>query len=171
MYRIYDKPEAIRRVQNYLRVVGNPEIFIFPSGIYDDNTRRSVIDFQTERNIEPSGEVDRITFNQLFLEFLTINKNNELTRKLDSFLRFPLMPGESAGGMVHLNRSLARVLDYYGYTHRLRNSNFYSNETSEAVRILRGIYLLEEKDMIDEEFYSRLTNDHDSIGQFNNNFR
>ncbi len=170
MYRVYDKPEAIRQVQQFLRVVGNPDIFIFPSGIYDENTRLSVLDFQSARELSTSGEVDRITFDKLYAEYVIINERNELNRRLDSFIRFPLNPGDSSSGMMHINRSLARVLDYYGFTHRLRNSSFYSDETVEAVRILRKIYSLDENNIIDEEFYIRLMRDHDSIGQFNNNF-
>ena len=170
MYKVYDKPEAIRQIQIYLRVAGNPDIFIFPSGIYDENTRLAVLDFQSTWEITPSGEVDRITFDKLYEEYATINKRNELIQRLDSFIRFPIIPGKSSDGLMHINRTIARVLDYYGYTHRLRDSNFYSDETAEAVRILRGIYSLDTKNIIDEEFYLRLINDHDSIERFNNNF-
>ena len=53
MYRVYDKPEAIRHVQRYLIVVGDPNIFI-ATGIYDENTRdavyavESLFGFQTD---------------------------------------------------------------------------------------------------------------------------
>ncbi len=171
MYRIDDKPEAIRQVQTYLRVVGNPEIFIYPSGIYDENTRLSVIDFQTSRDITPSGDVDKTTFDLLFSEYVTANDKNELNRTLDSFISFPLLPGDSSDGMTHINKTLSRVLEHYGHTHSLRGGNFYSDETAEAVKIMRGIYMLEELEMIDEVFYLRLIADHDSIGRFNNNFR
>lgn len=171
MYRVYDKPEAIRQVQTFLITVGNPDIFVFPSGIYDENTRLSVLEFQSAREIAPSGEVDRITFEKLYEEYVITKEKNELNEKLDSFMIFPIVPGDNSNEMIHLNRSFARVLDYYGFTHRLRSSNFYSDETAEAVRILRGIYSLEEKNIIDEELYLRLMRDHDSIGHFNNNFR
>ena len=49
MYRIYDKPEAIKNVQQYLSVVGNPNIFVAKTGIYDENTRLSVINFQKDK--------------------------------------------------------------------------------------------------------------------------
>ncbi len=171
MYRIYDRQEAVRQVQNFLRIVGNPDIAIFPSGIYDESTRLSVLDFQSVRKIKPSGEVDRITFDRLYEEYVETNKKNELNQRLDSFISLPIFPGDISEEIMHINRTLARVLDYYGFTHRLRSSNFYSDETAEAVRILRGIYSLEERNIIDEELYLRLILDHDSMGRFNNNFR
>ena len=170
MYRIYDRPEAIKRVQDYLRIAANPNIFVAPSGVYDENTRLSVRDFQSSRGLEPTGEVDRVTFDLLFSEYAFLTNRNALRDALDSFIFFPILPGSSSNGMMHINRTLARVLDYYGFTHRLRSSNFYSGETSEAVRILRGVYLMGGADLIDEEFYQRLIKDHDSMGQFNNNF-
>lgn len=170
MYMVYDKPEAIRQIQIYLRVAGNPDFFIFPSGIYDENTRLAVLDFQSKWKITPSGEVDRITFDKLYEEYVETNKKNELNQRLDSFISLPIFPGDISEEIMHINRTLARVLDYYGFTHRLRSSNFYSDETAEAVRILRGIYSLEERNIIDEELYLRLILDHDSMGRFNNNF-
>lgn len=170
MYRINDKPAAIRAVQEYLRTVGDENIFIFPSGIYDDNTKEAVRKFQSNRNLEPTGEVDRITFDLIFSEHILLTERDNLRRITDSFITFPLYPGRAQRGMTHINRILANLLDYYGFTHRLRGGDFYSLETEEAVRILREIYLLENANLIDEDFYIRITKDHDSIGLFNNNF-
>jgi hypothetical protein len=72
--------------------------------------------------------------------------------------------------MIHVNRTLTRLLDHYGYTHNLRESNFYSQNTADAVKILRRIYLLEDKNLIDEELYGRMINDHDSIFESQNIF-
>lgn len=170
MYRIYDRPEAIRSVQRYLRLAGNPDIFVAPSGVFDENTRLSVIDFQSRNQLDPTGVVDYETFVILYEEYVFLNDKNTLNEKLDSFIDFPLLPGYIDDAMIHLNRSLRRILDHYGFTHRLRDSNFYSAETSRAVEILRSVYLLDPGDLIDEEFYIRMVKDHDSIGLFNNNF-
>ncbi len=170
MYRINDRSEAIRTVQRYLRVVGNSEIFVAPTGVYDENTRLSIIDFQSRNQLEQTGVVDRETFELLYSQYVYISSRNALNDKLDSFIRFPLLPGDMNDAMIHINRTLRRLLDYYGFTHRLRDSNFYSAETGNAVDILRKIYLLKAGNFIDEEFYLRMLKDHDSVGLFNNNF-
>ena len=163
MYRINDRSEAIRRVQRYLTVAGNPEIFVAPTGVFDDNTRLSVIDFQKSKRIEESGVVDKITFDLLFEDFTFINERESIREKFDSFITFPLFPGEMSDGMMHINRTLSRLLNHYGLPNDVRNSNFYSPATSIAVGLLQKIYLLEEKNMIDEKFYSRMVEDHNSI--------
>ena len=61
---------------------------------------------------------------------------------------------------------MRNILNYYGITNRLNESNFYSEESALAVKTLRQIYLLEDRRNIDEELYLRMTKDHDSIGKF-----
>lgn len=169
MYRVYDKPEAIRSVQRYLITVGDSDIFIAPTGVYDDNTRLSVIDFQTRFNLNPTGEVDYETFTLLYNEYVLLTRNMETGDLTDSFLQFPLLPEKTSSGIAHINLTLGRILDYYGFTHRLRDTNFYSEETSIAVDILQDVYMLDKKDFIDEEFYRRMIIDHDSIAKVQNN--
>ena len=169
MYRVYDKSEAIRSVQRYLIVAGDPDIFIVPTGVYDDNTRLSVIDFQTRFDLKPTGEVDYETFTLLYDEYVLLTKDIETRDITDSFIQFPLLPGKASNGMAHINLTLGRILDYYGFAHRLRGNNFYSEETALAVGILRDVYMLDKKDYIDEEFYRRMIIDHDSIARVQNN--
>ena len=170
MYRIYDKPEAIKRVQKYLAIISNPKIFVAPTGIYDQNTMLSVKDFQRTRGILDSGIVDYQTFTLLYKEYEYQSKINTIKEISDSFIDFPLLPGDLKDEMIHVNRSLRRLIEYYGFTSSLLNSNFYSKNTSDAVKILREIYSLPNKDLIDEKFYLRMMKDHDSIKKFQTNF-
>ena len=163
MYRINDKSSAIESVQRYLRVVGNQDIFVAPTGVYDENTKLSVMDFQGKNGLSVDGIVDIITFDKLFYQYSLILERDNIREKFDSFIRFPLLPGQFSGAMIHINRTLSRLLDHYGETHNLRESNFYSPSTADAVKIIRRIYLLEDKNLIDEELYGRMINDHDSI--------
>ena len=164
MYRIDNRSEAIKRVQQYLLVVGNPDIFVATTGAYDENTRLSVLDYQGVNNLEQSGVVDRITFDRMFGDFIKITEREKIKNALDPFIVFPILPGSFSDEMIHINRTLGRLLTHYGYSHSIRDSNFYSKSTSEAVKIMRLIYLLDEKDSIDEELYSRMMRDLDSIG-------
>lgn len=166
MYRINDRPAAIERVQNYLRVAGNPEIFVAPTGVYDENTRLSVIEFQREKGLVASGIVDRITFDTLFSAFVSINERDKIAKDFGSFLDFPIIPGSFSREMIHINRILRTLLDYYGVTHDLSDSSFYSKSTSRAVNEVRRIYLMGTADFIDEDLYLTMVRDHRSL--FNN---
>jgi len=163
MYRINDKTSAIEEVQKFLRLVGNKDIFVAPTGVYDDNTKKSVIDFQSENGINVNGIVDLLTFTKLFDKYLFALKNGITVENTKTFINFPLLPGQFNDAMIHINRTLSRLLDYYGHTHNLMESNFYSKSTIEAVSIIRKIYLLQDKNLIDEELYRRMIDDHNSI--------
>ena len=170
MYRINDRSSAIKRVQEYLRSVGNKNIFVAPTGIYDENTRLSVIDFQSQNNIKADGIVDIITFDMLFGAYSFAIKNKLTHEKVDSFINFPLLPGLFADELTHINRTLIKLLDFYGQPHSLNESNFYSDSTSNAVKLIRKIYFLDDKNFIDEELYRRMIIDHDSIFEAKDNF-
>lgn len=168
MYRVNEKQEAIRAVQTYLALVGNQNIFVAPTGVFDDNTRLSVIDFQDARGIDPTGIVDYETFTQIYSDYVSRINVEDVINRTESFIVFPLIPGSNSNGMIHINQVMKRVLDYYGIHHNLRINGFYSQNTKEAVSTLRKIYQLEESDIIDEIFYQRLINDHNSISKINN---
>ena len=168
MYRINDKTEAKRRVQNYLRAV-SPGVFVAPSGVFDENTRLALIAFQEKMNLEPSGMVDLDTFEMLFSEYSLINMKKRVEESIPGAAHFPLSIGDMSEIIFSINNNLARMLDYYGIIHRLRASSFYSQETAQAVRELRRIYMLEDSENIDEIFYFRLINDLDSISNFRRN--
>ena len=171
MYRIYDKAAAITEVQTFLRIIGNPDIFVSPTGVFDENTALSVKDYQERRNLLPTGMVDKETFDLMYAEYITENERDEAEIKLLSFISFPLLPGKTSDGMIHLNKMMSELLDYYGITHTLRVNSFYSKQTADAVRQLRKIYLLDDFEFIDEAFYIRMVRDHNSINHAGNYFK
>ncbi len=170
MYKIYDKEEAIKNVQNYLRLVGSSDIFVAPTGVYDDNTRLSVADFQSRNGIASTGEVDLATFDLLFAKYEISVAESDLRSKTDSFISFPITPGQTADEMTHINNMISRLLDYYGFSHRIRSNRSYSDETAKGVEILRKVYQLDDEKLIDEALYLKMIRDHDSIGRVHNNF-
>ena len=163
MYSLNDKSKAIKKIQKYLSNVGNRDIFVAPTGVYDENTRLSVIDFQGKNNINKSGVVDRITFESLYSEYVRIQERDIIRKKVNSFINFPILPGSFFSEMIHINNLLINLLEYYGIHHNLRENAFYSEETANAVQRLRGIYLLEDGNFIDERLYARMLSDYDSI--------
>ena len=170
MYRMNDRAAAIESVQNYLRAVGNPDIFVAPTGIFDENTRLSVIDFQGRNGLRESGVVDRITFELLFAAFVALTERERIRNAFDSFISFPILPGSFSDAMIHINRTLASLLNHYGLSHSLRESNFYSDATAQAVSDIRKIYRMDIKEYIDEELYAAMIRDHNSIWDSNKLF-
>lgn len=166
MYRIYDTQSAIREVQIYLSLVGNTDVLVAPNGIYDDNTRLSVSDFQLKEGLAVTGEVDRATFELLYEKYVIAVEKARLNNAIDSFVSFPIFPGFASMEMIHINETLGRLMSHYGFNHNLRASSFYSSETEIAVSELRTLYRLMDKNYIDEIFYIRMIKDHNSIALF-----
>ena len=168
MYNINDKESATKQVQEYLAYIDDTGIYIAPSGVYDDNTRQAVSTFQQMNNLEVTSEVDKATFDLLYYTYKEKKTRNEVAQAVGSRLSFPMEIGYYSPFMVEVNHIIAELMDYYGHTHRIVRGGYFSEETAAAVRILGGIYLLEENGIIDEIFYNRMILDYDSVKLFNN---
>ncbi|MBQ8321997.1 MAG: peptidoglycan-binding protein [Clostridia bacterium] len=166
MYRITDTPSAIKEVQKYLSSYSEDAKFIPPSGVYDDVTRVAVTKFQDEFGIEPSGIVDYLTFITLYDNYIRTLRAHEVSEALDSLIIFPLVRGTKNQTVRQINHIMGRLLDYYGVIHSLINTSVFTEETERAVIALREIYAMERLGIIDEEFFRRISLDHDSIYDF-----
>ena len=163
MYRIYEKTEAIKRVQTYLKEVSKIEGFVVPSEIYDEVTRKSVIYFQAENDLEVTGEVNKATFDLLYKLYKEQIYHREI-RKTNHFnLIFPIKKGDFSTEINYLNYIMSELLDYYRSSHSLRRSNFFSDESVRAVVMLRKIYMLPYAEYIDEALYVRMIDDYNGI--------
>ena len=166
MYRINDRVTPIREIQSYLRGIGYSSYPINTNGVYDDNTRAAVTDFQERSEISATGEVDLYTFERLRDEFKAKGIARRVTNELAPTTVFPLLRGTVDDVMTHINSMMSSLLDYYGMTHSIRVGRSFSKETAEGAAILRSIYSLSEGEEIDEELYFRMRRDRESIASF-----
>lgn len=167
MYRVYNKPDAISRVQSYLQAVGVGVNYIAPSGVYDSATKEAITIFQRSNSLPDNGVVDKKTFDLLYSKYVDSQLKKETDNNTAGLMNFPFLPTESSRGMVHINRLLAGLLVYYGFSHNIRfDSNIFSKETERAVEIMRKIYLLAPSKEIDWQLYRRMISDYNSISEF-----
>ena len=166
MYRITDTPSAIKEVQKYLSSYSQSAKFIPPSGVYDDITRMAVIELQNQFDIEPTGIVDYLTFITLYDNYISTLRAKDISEALDSLTAFPLVRGARNQTIRQINAIMGRLLDYYGVIHSLINTSVFTAETERAVIALRKIYVMDRLGIIDEEFFRRISLDHDSIYDF-----
>ena len=163
MYRLNDKKSAIKEIQKYLSKVSPSNIIVVPTGIYDDNTKLSVINFQKNTGLSESGVVDYETFTALYREYKKVENENEISNLTYSFLDFPIKPGTHRNEMIHINEMLNNLLLYYGRGRLTRPGPIFSCETEGAVKVMREIYLLDKSSEIDQALSERLVSDHKSI--------
>ena len=166
MYKISDKPAAIREVQRYLRHIGYDSYPVIVSGVYDDNTKLAVEDFQGSNGIAISGVIDALTFSRLYDKYKSYVKAKKLRDKYKSLIEFPLTRGTVSDEMLHVNRMISELLKKYGIANVFRVNRTFSNETQAGVKELRRIYDLNDNEVIDEELYIRIFNDYDSAFKF-----
>ena len=122
-----------------------------------------MIDFQDRYGLNKSGVVDMRTFDLLYTEYKRIIERESAQTEVGDYGRFPFKPGDFSPFLAVVGDKIACLLDHYGVTHDLMKSDYYSISLSEAVKEIRKIYLLEPMDLIDEELYSRLAVDYNSL--------
>lgn len=154
MYNIEDKPGAIKEVQRLLGVS--------QSGIYDEMTKKSIISFQSKRNIEASGITDYQTFTALVDEHKKTNQERLATLHLFNE-RFPYKEGDMNNNIAIINDMIAIVLKDYRYDGAPPSGKYFGEDTLRALRYIQGIFGMEETDQISSEFFSRLIIERDAI--------
>ena len=137
MYRITDKPMAIREIQKYLLVISQNKdelTEIAVDGIYGETTRLAVSDFQINNGLDATGRVDLETFELLFREYSAIL--NAVADERDVILResFPLGVGDSSDDIGILNSYLGALSNDYRDMEKPRSGNYFSPATERSVR-------------------------------------
>jgi peptidoglycan hydrolase-like protein with peptidoglycan-binding domain len=153
MYKAYNRSDIIKNIQIHLEKVRQNGKYIAPSGIYDNDTRMAVSDFQQRVGIAPNGIVDAATIDLLYKEYIKQSLDNIPSYKV----------GDRNNDMLFINQALRDLMDFYGETHYLQVNTFFSSETERAIKILSNKYMKEYHGYLDGEFYSILIRDHNSI--------
>ena len=166
MYRVNDKSSAIKEVQKYLYAL-EEEIYVAPSGVYDEATRAAVTSFQKKYGLTQSGSADKQTFDLLFNEYTQLKKKQQVQDGIGAQIDFPLTYMSQSSSLPEINRTISRISEYYGGDPIRNQGSFFSGETLEGVRFLREIYRLDGTDEIDEIFYFRMSEDLKWIDEIN----
>lgn len=169
MYKINDRVSAIKEIQSYLMEI-YPQRNISPNGIYDSKTSDAVKEFQADNKIQASGVVDYETHLRLYSEYvrrMTVRKVNETE---GAFIAFPISYGNYSEYVASVNIIMSNILDSYGVYHAIRRGRYFSQESADAVRILRQILMLEDGEDIDELLYDKLLEMHRMIYRMPNDF-
>lgn len=155
MYYISEKHNAIKTVQRFL---GQNQ-----SGIYNENTRASVLNHQSDNGIEASGIVDYETFNSLKGDYLSVKESCIV------FSSYPYKKGDYGSEITIINALISEVIEEYTFEGITPRGDYYGDDTAEAVVRLREIFLLEYSEGIDEVFISRLLTEKNAINLSQNN--
>ena len=160
MYNTSNKKEAIREIQIYL---GAGKHAVIPTGVYDQATRKSVMDFQKEHQLTESGTVDRETFDAIYKEYLA-KKIKDNAAKHSRNIGFPIKFGDQGDQIYQINSLLKALAFRYNESNSIQGS-FFGHESERITERLREIFRLHQDPFIDEELYIRIIQIYDAVGE------
>ncbi len=169
MYRQENTAAAIERIQDYLYEIyqnggiSNPTV---RDGIYGEQTRTAVIEFQNRNGLEANGIVDLETFDALRASATAYKEKNEQDEYLYSQNGYPLRFGTSGADVDVLHALLRSISEYRRDLPPIPRSSYYSNETENAVRYMERVFLMNESGIVSAALFKRLENDLEAMRAF-----
>jgi peptidoglycan hydrolase-like protein with peptidoglycan-binding domain len=162
MYKSNDNNAAIREIKKYLYALNQST---YPSirrttvdGVYDDETRGAVMDFQALMALEQTGIVDYETFTLLYSEYLIALESKKPDR-ITSGGEFPLSIGDMNEDVRLLHIYINELSRVYSSLGDVGTSSYYSSDTADAILTLSRIYMMEETNSTDRAMMDRITYD------------
>lgn len=160
MYRLGDERAAIREIQKYLHFISDrvtsdvPRIAI--DGIYGDETKEAVMQFQRYAGIKESGAVDFETFNLLFKEYsnaklLYGGEEYYINEKL-----FPFKKGDMGREILYINLMLDELGKLFTEIPRVDLKPYFSLSTENAVKEMRNVFMLGNEPIVDFFLFDRM---------------
>ena len=168
MYKTGDKEASIRSLQRYLSLIYDGKMTVNQNGRFDENTISALNRFQKENSFAITDKADYITFNAIYNAYVEKLSTRNLS-KIYSQIRFPLTRGMRNNAVSDINSMMSVILDYYSIFYIAPSGDYFSEDTEDAVRLLRGIFNLPDIDVIDEFLYKRILDEYNSVISIKNN--
>lgn len=157
-----DSGNQVRVVQYYLAVVSffDPEIpQVYIDGEFDQNTVQGVKAFQSKYGLEPTGVVDRETWNRLTQVYQdTINSLPEefAPRRNEIYPGRILTRGERGDDVLNLQRFINRAAGFDPAIPRLEEDGIFGPATEAAVRLIQEMEGIEVNGAVGPVTWSRI---------------
>ena len=139
----------VRLIQYYLNVIAYfGGIFdIFPlNGIYDEVTAEAVKSFQQYFGLEPSGDVDRETWNRLseiYKETVSGIPDSIYGGNARLYPGYFLSKGIRNQDVTNLQTYLSYIADFYTDIPKIPVTGYFGEQTTEAVKVFQRLFGLE----------------------------
>ena len=145
-------------LQYFLALLGQFVSFLPPvtvDGIFGTNTRNAVIAFQRYKGLPATGQVDRSTWNSLYLSYRGvidyISERPETTPTPTEPYPGVVLKRGSMGPSVRVLRSyLSYIADYFYDIPKIAVSDMFDIQTANAVRAFQQIFSLPANGQVNE---------------------
>ena len=164
-----NKRYAIMQIQQKLRELdywANGTSKIAPDGIYGNMTRKAVKTFQEKYGINPTGVVDKETWDAINTVHKYIQNNVDGARavyifpKNKNFLILPGLTDDVMHVIIHMLNTIGRDYDDWGV---LPYGNFYGRDVQDAIRSFQRKNLLDDNGVIDSRTFNRMADEYERI--------
>ncbi len=134
-----NNPEDVRELQGYLRMISrykNSIPLVIIDGIYGEETKNAVKEFQRKNSLPVTGVVDEKTWDLIYLEYLQIAESTGKPVCIEAFPSsdFLLSPGAVGEEVYFLQLMLISLGNKFNNIPKLPLSGRYEKETIDAVK-------------------------------------
>lgn len=160
MYQQRDKKSAVREIQRYLFVLSDRKYKSIPripiDGIFDEETKAAVIEYQTVKFLTPSGIVDLETFNSLYEDYMLVVDNFYTNDYIIGDSSFPLSENDQNEDVRALHLIINELRKSYPQIKNVGTGAYFSRRTGDAIEQLRELFIFPSSRAVDKELYRRL---------------
>ena len=165
-----DSGEGVLSIQYYLSYIA---LFV-PSvaaatmdGSFGENTRNSVISFQRTYSLEPTGTVDRQTWDKIENVYLSFVNNVDFTYERGALYPFPgriLRQGIEGNDVRILQEYLNFIADFYPSIPKRTADGIFGPQTAEQVSAFKALFNLPgTRDRVNAPTWNAISNIYDDL--------
>ncbi len=159
---------SVSSLQQYLRTIGKEyrEVLpVVPDGIFGPQTTQSVISFQNQFGMEPTGVVDSDTWDRILGVYDDIVERAAAPNHIDPFPagHYVLELGTEGDEVAFVQIMLCALAGRYANLSRLEITGVYDVATMREVRIFQPIGGLEATGKVDKRTWNALTRVYQSV--------
>ncbi len=132
--------DDVRFIQKALNTIAKQYVGISKilneDGIFGENTRRAVRDFQRIFNLDADGIVGVKTWNKISLLYALIKKIFDNSNNIEEIIRnaFPMELGSKGEDVKNIQKSLNFIFKKYGSFDKLDEDGYFGEKTRDAVK-------------------------------------
>ncbi|MBO5343316.1 MAG: peptidoglycan-binding protein [Ruminococcus sp.] len=142
-YTDEQKIEHITELQRYLHGIDmkrGRQPGVIPDGIYGENTKAAVSEFQRDHRLPVTGETDTVTWDEVVKEYLHLRGSEP--REFRVFPSADFVSHNGSKGMIVwiIQLIIAELADRYDNIRKVTVNGEYTDDTAESVKQFQVIY-------------------------------
>ena len=156
----------IQRILRYLQYDADGLAKIKPSGLYDDDTRDSVTQFQNKYGLAPTGIVDSETWDLLFKIEQARRDASQLAKGVKIFpmdSSYYILPNSKDNNLFVIQYMLNEIRNHHDDMDEIEINGIYDKPTVDAIKTLQRKSLMDANGLIDSKTLNILSSEFERL--------